>query len=46
MNWKSEDVEFIFNNYVIFEEKFLNILKIIPLSKENNGAWSPELVNL
>ena len=41
-----KDVEFIFRSYQIFEKKLIDILRVIPLSKENEVAWSPELVNL
>ena len=45
-NWKPEDVEFIFRSYQIFEKKFEEFLRVLPLTPENEQAWSPELVGL
>jgi hypothetical protein len=45
-NWKPEDVEFIFRSYQIFEKKFEEFLRVLPLTPENEKAWSPELVGL
>jgi len=45
-NWKPEDVEFIFRSYQIFEKKFADFLRTLPLTTENEKAWSPELVGL
>jgi len=45
-NWKPEDVEFIFRSYQIFEKKFEEFLRVLPLTAENEKAWSPELVGL
>lgn len=44
--WQPQDVDFVFRSYQIFEKKFLDILKFLPLAKENEKSWSPELVNL
>jgi len=46
MLWHPQDVDFIFRSYQIFERKLADILQVIPLSKENDNTWSPELVNL
>lgn len=45
-SWKPEDVEFIFRSYQIFEKKFEEFLRVLPLTPENEQAWSPELVGL
>lgn len=45
-NWKPEDVEFIFRSYQLFEKKFAEFLSTLPLTPENEKAWSPELVGL
>jgi len=39
-------VEFIFRSYQIFEKKFEEFLRVLPLTPENEQAWSPELVGL
>lgn len=44
--WKPENVEFIFRSYQIFEKKFGEFLSVLPLTQENEKAWSPELVGL
>jgi len=44
--WNPQDVDFIFHSYQIFERKFVDILRVLPLTKENEQSWSPELVNL
>lgn len=44
--WNPQDVDFIFRSYQIFERKFVDILWVLPLAKENEQSWSPELVNL
>jgi len=41
-----QDVEFIFQSYITFEKKLIDIFRVVPFSKENEAAWSPELVNL
>jgi len=46
MSQSPDDVEFIFRSYQVFEQKLLDIFQVFPLSKENETAWSPELVNL
>ena len=43
---KPEQVEFIFDNYKLIENKLVIFLETIPFSKENEKVWSPELVSL
>ena len=44
--WKPEDVDIVFQSYLVCEKKFVDILSIFPLTPENEKSWSPELVNL
>ena len=44
--WTQQDVEFVFKTYQILEKKFMEVLSVFPLSKQNEDSWSPELVNL
>ncbi len=44
--WNPEDVDLLFRTYEIFEQKLMDVLKVFPLTLENEKSWSPELVNL
>ncbi len=44
--WNPEQVEFVFQSYLLLERKLLEILKVLPLTPENENSWSPELVNI
>ena len=44
--WRPEDVDFLFRSYQIFEQKLVEILRVLPLTTENEKSWSSELVNL
>jgi hypothetical protein len=41
-----EQVEFVFDSYKLLERKLEDFLGILPLSVENEMAWSPNLVSL
>jgi hypothetical protein len=44
--FKPEQVDFIFKNFIIYEEEIFNFIKIIPYSEENKNTWSTRLTNI
>jgi len=41
-----EQTQFVFDSYILLEEKLAKILESVPFSKENETTWSPELVTM